>query len=119
MHSLFFLSMIESKHDMCFRTLVLAIAKHIKQSRSEKISFLYFIVNAFKWKTKFLWVYCNGMQWISTKNKVLNICTLLFATGIHRYLIFHKLAHVAFCKQTLQMYIWIFISSSLDSSMIS
>ena len=37
------------------------------------------------------------------KNKVLNICTLLFATGIHRYLNFRKLAHVAFCKQTLQL----------------
>ena len=39
------------------------------------------------------------------KNKVSNICTLLFATGIHRYLNFRKLAHVAFCKQTLQFFL--------------
>ena len=38
-----------------------------------------------------------------SKNKVSNICIILFAAGIHGYLIFCKLAHVAFCKQTLQL----------------
>ena len=37
------------------------------------------------------------------KNKVLNIYMILFATEFHGYLIFCKLAHVAFCKQTLQI----------------
>ena len=64
------------------------ITRHIQQSSSEKINFLYFSVNAVDF----------------TKNVVLNIRTILFETGIHGYLNFWKLAHVAFCKQTLQVH---------------
>ena len=34
--------------------------RHIQQLSFEKISFLYFMANAFKWV--FLWVYRHGMQ---------------------------------------------------------
>ena len=39
------------------------------------------------------------------KGKVWNIRIRLIATGFHHYLNFSKLAHDAFCKQTLHMYI--------------
>ena len=38
------------------------------------------------------------------KNKVWNICIRLIATGFHHYLNFFKLAHDAFCKQTLRIF---------------
>ena len=44
------------------------------------------------------------MQWILTKHNVLNIRITLFITGIYDYLIFRKLAHVAFCEQTVQLF---------------
>ena len=52
-------------------------------------------------------IFMGVLQWDAVdfnKNKVLNICILIFATGINRYLIFRDLAHVAFWKQTLHIF---------------
>ena len=51
-------------------------------------------------------VFMGAWQWDTinlNKNKVGNIHIRLVATGFHRYLNFLKLAHDAFCKQTLQI----------------
>ena len=51
-------------------------------------------------------IFMGASKWDAvdfSKIKVSNICIILFAAGIYGYLIFCKLAHVAFCKQTLQL----------------
>ena len=51
--------------------------------------------------------FMGASQWDTVnfnKNKVWNISIRLVAISFHHYLKFLKLAHDAFCKQTLQLY---------------
>ena len=56
---------------------------------------LLFFMGASKW---------DAMEFEQKKKKLGNVCITSFATSIHHFLIFCKLAVSAFCKQTLQMF---------------